>query len=336
MKRSISLAVVLLLVAASCCSAQSLAVSSGDAVFAPLASLPEDIASAITPQTPGYVEDSDVAFVDLVSYAQTVGAAVQRDAQAHTVKLVLGDRELVFFTVTPEQFFDAHYGMTVARVEAPPQPDDPARLLRTTCVRVIDGDTIEIASGEKVRYIGIDAPEMNAEDETRRHLAQVAKRVNRGMVEGRELVIELGVEERDRYGRLLGYIYSGNVFVNAALVAGGYAQAATYPPNVKHAELFVTLATQAWEANRGLWAAEPERAQEEQQRQRRRETAAPEPERERKPPPATGDVGVYITNTGDCYHRGSCSSLRKSKTLISLAEAKRRGYRPCKRCHPPQ
>lgn len=336
MRRSIPFAVVLLLVAASCCSAQSLAVTSGDAVFAPLGSLPEDLVSTITPQTPGYVEDSGVPFVDLASYAETVGAGVQQDAEANTVRLALGDRELVFFTVTPAQFFDAHYGMTIGRVEAPPQPDDPARLLRTTCVRVIDGDTIEIANGEKVRYIGIDTPEMNAEDETRRGLAQVAKRVNRGMVEGRELVIELGVEERDRYGRLLGYIYSGNVFVNAALVAAGYAQAATYPPNVKHADLFVALAAHAREANRGLWAAEPERAPEEQQRQERQEAAAPEAEPEEKPPPATGHVGVYVTRTGGSYHRGTCSSLRKSKIPISLAEAKRRGYRPCKRCNPPQ
>jgi micrococcal nuclease len=62
------------------------------------------------------------------------------------------------------------------------------------------------------------------------------------------------VEETDAYGRLLRYLYIGDEMVNARLVANGYAQVFTYPPNVRHADLFVQLQQQARDNNRGLWS----------------------------------------------------------------------------------
>jgi len=62
------------------------------------------------------------------------------------------------------------------------------------------------------------------------------------------------VSETDRYGRLLRYVYVGDTFVNAELVALGYAQAVTYPPDVKYKDLYTQLQFQAQEAGLGLWA----------------------------------------------------------------------------------
>ena len=77
------------------------------------------------------------------------------------------------------------------------------------------------------------------------------------MVDGRRVRLELDVEERDRYGRLLAYVYLARpprLFVNAELVRQGYATVATFPPNVRHVDTFVRLQREAREAGRGLWS----------------------------------------------------------------------------------
>jgi micrococcal nuclease len=66
--------------------------------------------------------------------------------------------------------------------------------------------------------------------------------------------LEKDISETDKYGRLLRYVYVGDLFVNAELVKLGYAQVATYPPDVKYQEYFLTLQREAEEAGRGLWA----------------------------------------------------------------------------------
>jgi micrococcal nuclease len=120
-------------------------------------------------------------------------------------------------------------------------------------VRVSDGDTIRVrlASGreERVRYIGVDTPERGDCFSTR------ASALNARLVEGREVRLERDVEERDRYGRLLAYVYAGDTFVNAELVRRGYAQPLTVPPNVRHEERFRRLARDARRAGSGLWSS---------------------------------------------------------------------------------
>jgi micrococcal nuclease len=76
------------------------------------------------------------------------------------------------------------------------------------------------------------------------------------MVEGQTVRLEFDVQTRDRFGRLLAYVYVGNLMVNAELVRQGYAQAAAYPPNVRYQELFLQLQREAREAKRGLWGRE--------------------------------------------------------------------------------
>jgi len=120
--------------------------------------------------------------------------------------------------------------------------------------RVIDGDTIELANGEKVRYIGVDTPELHHPQKEVGYYAQEAYGANRRLVEGKRVRLELDVEERDRYERILAYVYVGDLMVNEWLVANGYARVATFPPNVKYAERFLQLEREARQAKVGLWA----------------------------------------------------------------------------------
>ena len=126
--------------------------------------------------------------------------------------------------------------------------------------RVIDGDTIEVQSGGvtyRVRYIGMDTPELTDTRPEVRALAQEATRANESLVGSKTVLLEKDVSETDRYDRLLRYVYVGGLFVNAELVRLGYAQVATYPPDVKHQGLFQELEREARQSGRGLWAGTP-------------------------------------------------------------------------------
>jgi micrococcal nuclease len=138
---------------------------------------------------------------------------------------------------------------------------------RATVLRVVDGDTIEVDRGrgpEKVRYIGIDTPETVDPSRPVAWMGREASAANAALVEGRTVVLERDVSETDRYGRLLRYVWiedpagpGGWIFVNLALVAAGFAQVATYPPDVRYAELFLAAQAEARAAERGLWGPRP-------------------------------------------------------------------------------
>lgn len=134
--------------------------------------------------------------------------------------------------------------------------------------RVIDGDTLQLASGERVRLIGIDTPEIHESDKlyrdskrtkrdvnTIRQMGRQAYEFTRNLVEGKRVRLEFDVEKRDRYNRLLAYVYlkEDNTFVNAKIIEEGYASLMTIPPNVKHADLFLQLYQEARRERRGLW-----------------------------------------------------------------------------------
>jgi len=123
-------------------------------------------------------------------------------------------------------------------------------------VRVVDGDTIHVRLAdrlEKLRYIGVNTPEVHHPRRGEEPGATEAYAVNRRLVEGKRVRLELDVQLRDRYGRLLAYVWVGATMVNAELVRLGYAQVMTVPPNVRHQALFVTLQRDARQAGRGLW-----------------------------------------------------------------------------------
>ena len=150
----------------------------------------------------------------------------------------------------------------VALVAAGPAAPLPRGALSGVVVRLVDGDTIHVRVDghvEKVRYIGINTPEIHHPRRGEEPGGRQALEVNRRLVEGQPVRLELDVQPRDRYGRLLAYVWlrprpGSEVMVNAELVRLGYAQVMTVPPNVRHADLFRALQRQAREERRGLWS----------------------------------------------------------------------------------
>ena len=130
-------------------------------------------------------------------------------------------------------------------------PTDPTRTGEGSPARVasvIDGDTVELADGRRVRYIGIDTPERD------QPYAAGATALNRSLVEGQDVWLETDAQATDQYGRLLAYVWAGDTFVNLELVRQGFATAYTVPPNVRHADAFVQAEREAREAGHGLWS----------------------------------------------------------------------------------
>ena len=117
-------------------------------------------------------------------------------------------------------------------------------------IRVIDGDTIEIAGGSRVRYIGIDAPEVYPQME---FYGPEARDKNKELVEGKMVILKRDVSDKDRYGRLLRYVDQDGLFVNEELVRLGYARAVPYPPDTRYQEQLVKVEEEARNAQRGLW-----------------------------------------------------------------------------------
>jgi micrococcal nuclease len=133
---------------------------------------------------------------------------------------------------------------------------------RAQVLRVVDGDTIRVrvdGHTERVRYIGVDTPESVKPGTPVQCFAKRASAANAALVAGRSVRLVSDVEQRDRYGRLLAYVYRepDGAFVNAALVRDGFARPLTIAPNVAHAREFDGLARDARHARRGLWAACP-------------------------------------------------------------------------------
>jgi endonuclease YncB( thermonuclease family) len=142
-----------------------------------------------------------------------------------------------------------------ASTKLPPTLTPTTAAVVARVIQVIDGDTIEVEVGGKryrVRYIGVDTPEQGDP------YFEEATEANRRLVEGQTIRLERDVSEIDRFGRLLRYVYVGNIFVNAELVKQGYARVATFPPDVKYQGLFLRLEREAREAERGLWAPLPD------------------------------------------------------------------------------
>ena len=116
-----------------------------------------------------------------------------------------------------------------------------------TVKRVIDGDTIVLANGKTVRYIGINTPERGEP------FFEEATKANKNLVLGKKVRLVKDVSETDKYNRLLRYVYVGKVFVNRNLVRHGFAAASTYPPDVAYQEVFLEAERLARSENKGLW-----------------------------------------------------------------------------------
>jgi micrococcal nuclease len=149
--------------------------------------------------------------------------------------------------------------------------EEPPGFEHAAVTRVVDGDTIEVeitgreegpaagagVAGRRydVRLIGIDTPESVKRNSPVECFGKEASAATAALLEeGAEVTLVKDVEEADQYNRILRYVYLGEEMVNARLVVNGYAHAYTYPPNVRHADLFVELQREARENDRGLWS----------------------------------------------------------------------------------
>ena len=117
-----------------------------------------------------------------------------------------------------------------------------------SCTSVIDGDTIRLDTGKTVRLIGIDAPELSQPggEMSRQYLAQ--------MIIGKKITLDKGYEDRDKYNRLLRFVYIGNVCVNEEMIRQGYAEARYLSPDDPLREYYIQLEIEAEITKAGLWS----------------------------------------------------------------------------------
>ncbi len=142
-------------------------------------------------------------------------------------------------------------GAGQASGNGPRTPGKPA-----VVTRVIDGDTVEVRFRGRildVRLIGVDTPETVDPSEPVGCYGPAASRFTEQELEGERVRLEFDVERLDRYGRTLAYVWVGDRLFNEVLVRRGFAQVATYPPNVKYVDRFLRAERRAREAEQGLW-----------------------------------------------------------------------------------
>ncbi len=123
-------------------------------------------------------------------------------------------------------------------------------------LRVIDGDTVVIEGGEHVRYLGVDAPETQGSPEC---YGREATERNRQLVEGKRVRLEADRRDRDRYGRLLRWVWVDGTLVNEQLIREGYATVYRNEPAAKYLDRLLAAEAEARSRAAGLWSACPQR-----------------------------------------------------------------------------
>lgn len=165
---------------------------------------------------------------------------------------VLGVLVLAYFSL-----LFTYIAQTPAPNTIPPKTNNQQKSYPTpdatiiTVTRIIDGDTIQISTGETLRYIGVDTPEITGKDEC---YAQEATQKNTQLVLNKQVRLEKDKSHTDRYGRLLRYVYVDDVMINYELVVQGYAFSKTYPPDTKYQQLFEQAQQQAKAQKVGVWS----------------------------------------------------------------------------------
>jgi micrococcal nuclease len=150
-------------------------------------------------------------------------------------------------------------GEDVTVIELPQAPSRPLPECEwAEVVSVTDGDTVRVridGDDERLRYIGIDAPELNPETGEPEPFAEEASAANEQLVEGEELCLERDVSDRDRFGRLLRYAWlEDGTLINEALVLAGLAEAVEFRPDTKHHDAILQPAEdEAAAEGRGIW-----------------------------------------------------------------------------------
>jgi micrococcal nuclease len=116
-----------------------------------------------------------------------------------------------------------------------------------TVVYIVDGDTFDIASGDRVRMIGIDTPERGS------YYYAEAKKHLEDLIYQKSVHLVKDVSEKDRYGRLLRHVYIDDLWVNKKMIEDGFARMVTFPPDVMHVNVFSDAQKGARSARKGLW-----------------------------------------------------------------------------------
>ncbi|MET3697701.1 endonuclease YncB(thermonuclease family) [Bacillus oleivorans] len=146
-------------------------------------------------------------------------------------------------------------------IESSQTSDRPENLLEGKVTRVIDGDTIEVelenGSEETVRFILVDTPESKGKyTGDPQPFGKEAEAFTKQQLEGKTVGLELGVEERDTFGRLLAYIWVDETMYNETLLREGLARVAVYPPNTKYVDYFREIEKQAMLEEKNIWSIE--------------------------------------------------------------------------------
>lgn len=231
--------------------------------------------------------------------------------------------------------------------------------------RVVDGDTIIVninGKDERLRFIGVDTPESVHPDKSKNvPYGQVASDFTKAQLEGKSVTLEFDAQERDRYGRLLAYVYVDGKMFNETLLEEGHAKVATFPPNVKYVEGFTVRQREAREGQKGLWAeglflADEAEPRGELPEKTQGSSAASAQEASTGGSPGSADKGQEVSteralNTGHKeqqeftyignvntkkYHKSSCRYVSQIKEGygIPLEPADLEDYVACKVCLP--
>ena len=203
-------------------------------------------------------------------------------------------------------------------------------------IRVVDGDTIEIEGGEKVRYIGMDTPETVDPRKPVQCFGIEASAKNKELVGGKMVRLEKDITDRDKYNRLLRYVWVGDTFINLELVKQGFAYSYFYPPDIKYQDQIVKAQQEAREAKQGLWNACPSDSR----------VSAPSatPQNQITSSPSPGGACLIKGNIGatgeKIYHLPGCGSYAKTqidasrgeKWFCAESEAQSAGWRKALNC----
>jgi len=157
--------------------------------------------------------------------------------------------------------FYLYYKSPLRQVKFPPTvPPQVSSHDQPHCnvLRIVDGDTFVCrfpdGKEEKIRLIGVNTPETSHQKKGVEYYGKEAKEFTKNTLSGKRVKLELDMQPRDRYGRLLAYVYlEDGTMLNALLVQEGYAQVMTVPPNVKYHDMFLKLQREAREQGKGLW-----------------------------------------------------------------------------------
>ncbi|GED66469.1 hypothetical protein BRE01_01710 [Brevibacillus reuszeri] len=227
------------------------------------------------------------------------------------------------------------FALLLAACSASNQPQANGQI-EATVKRVVDGDTFELESGEKVRMIGMDTPETVKPNHPVEPYGKEASNYTKELLTGQKVTLKFDAEPYDKYKRLLAYVYmSDGTFVNEKLVRDGYARIMTIPPNVAHADLFLEAEREAREQNRGLWGLEDEKKAESKKKEDKSKKKEKDSASNTQTPPDGKLIKGNINSKGDkIYHVPGSSSYEQTNAEMWFAteeEAQAAGFRAPKR-----